>query len=67
LVERWFRDLTEKALKRGVFRSVTERKHAIAEYATTWNGAAKPYAGKKTPDPIFAKVAKALAVLDSVH
>jgi ribosome modulation factor len=37
LVERWFRDPTEKALKRGVFRSVTERKHAIAEYATTWS------------------------------
>jgi transposase len=67
LVERWFRDLTEKALKRGVFRSVTELKHAIAEYAKTWNAAAKPYAWKKTPDQIFAKVAKALAVLDSVH
>jgi transposase len=35
LVERWFRVLSEMALKRRVFLSVTERKHAIAEYATT--------------------------------
>jgi hypothetical protein len=42
LVERWFRDPTEKALKRGVFRSVTEQERAISEYATTWGGAAKP-------------------------
>ena len=67
LVEQWFRDLTEKALKRGVFRSVAELKTAIAQYANAWNGRAKPYAWKKTPDAIFAKVAKALAVSDSLH
>jgi hypothetical protein len=32
LVERWFRELTDKALRRGVFRSVPELITTIEEY-----------------------------------
>src|ERR1700749_2684717 len=37
LVERWFRDLTEKRLRRGVFRNVPELIRAINEYIETHN------------------------------
>lgn len=32
MVERWFRDLTERRIRRGVFRSVPELIQAIEEY-----------------------------------
>ena len=32
MVERWFRELTDKAIRRGSFASVPELKHAIREY-----------------------------------
>jgi transposase len=38
LVERWFRELTDKRIRRGVFHSVTELKQAIREFLNTNNG-----------------------------
>jgi transposase len=37
LVERWFRDLTDKAIRRGVFASVDELIDAITAYVEAWN------------------------------
>jgi transposase len=37
LVERWFRDLTQTRLRRGVFRSVRELQAAILEYVEQHN------------------------------
>ena len=42
LVERWFRELTEKRVRRGSFGSVPELIHAIEEYLTTSNANPKP-------------------------
>jgi len=46
MVERFFRDVTTKRIRRGVFRSVTELKDAIADYVKKHNQNPKPYSGK---------------------
>jgi transposase len=67
LVERWFRDLTDKAIRRGVFVSVDELIEAITFYVKTWNGEPKPYVWRKTAQQIFEKVMRGRAMLEVVH
>ena len=43
LVERWFRELTQKRIRRGVFRSVPELEAASHEYLEASNQAPKPF------------------------
>ncbi len=37
LIERWFKELTDKRLRRGVFTSVAELAEAITTWAEHWN------------------------------
>lgn len=64
LVERWFRDLTHKRLRRGTFRSVRDLQAAILKYVEEHNEHAKGLLWKALPDEILAKVRRARAVLD---
>jgi transposase len=64
LVERWFRELTQKRLRRGTFRSVRELQAAILEYVEEHNEHAKGLLWKALPEEILAKVRRARAVLD---
>lgn len=66
-VERWFRDLTERRIRRGVFRSVPELIQAIAEYLRHHNGAPKPFAWRKSARDILAKVHRARVALDKTR
>ena len=59
LVERWFRELTQKRIRRGVFRSVPELEAAIHEYLEVSNQAAKPFAWTAPAQDILAKVERA--------
>jgi hypothetical protein len=43
MVERFFRDLTEKPLRRGVFRNVEELLESIGEYIDNHNRQPKPF------------------------
>jgi hypothetical protein len=43
MVERFFRDLTENHLRRGVFRNVEELIKAIGEYIDHHNESPKPF------------------------
>jgi DDE superfamily endonuclease len=43
LVERWFRKLRDKAIRRGVLHSVPDLKAAIDAFLSTWNRAPKPF------------------------
>ena len=67
LVERFFRDITEERIRRGVFRSVEELKAAIMQYLEHRNANPKPYHWTATPDTILAKVAKAKETLGTLH
>ena len=46
VVERWFRDLTQKRIRRGTFRSVRELQAAIVAYVEHHNEQAKAYRWK---------------------
>jgi len=63
LVERWFRDLTDKAVRRGAFHSVTELQDAIHSYINAHNADPKPFIWIKTADQIIAKVRHARTAL----
>ncbi len=66
-VERFFRDITEERIRRGVFRSVDELKRAIMQYLENCNAQPKPYQWTATPDAILTKVAKAKETLRTLH
>jgi transposase len=58
LVERFFAALTEKQLRRGVFRSTRELEAAIAGYLEVTNADPKPFVWTKTADQILASIAR---------
>jgi transposase len=63
MVERFFRDLTQNRLRRGVFRSVGDLISAIEEYVARHNEAPKPFIWKKTSRDILEKVTRARQAL----
>jgi len=67
LVERWFRELTEKAIRRGVFVSVEDLEAAIESYLTSYNGEAKPFIWTASVEAILAKLDKVKAIYDTLH
>jgi transposase len=66
LVERWFRELTDKALRRGVFHSVPDLIEAIQAYLDAHNNDPKPFQWTATAEDILAKVARGRVALDAV-
>jgi len=58
LVERWFAELTNKRIRRGVFRSVKELESAIREYIHIHNEDPTPFVWTKTADQILASIAR---------
>jgi transposase len=58
LVERWFAELTNKRIRRGVFRSVKDLEAAIREYIDVHNEDPKPFVWTKTADQILASIAR---------
>jgi transposase len=58
LVERWFAEITNKRIRRGVFRSVGELESAIREYIDVHNEAPKPFVWTRTADQILASIAR---------
>lgn len=58
LVERWFAEITNKRIRRGVFRSVKELEHAIREYIHVHNEDPKPFVWTRTADQILASIAR---------
>ena len=66
LVERWFREITDKAIRRGVFHSVNELITAIEEYLKANNDNPKPFVWTATTEQILAKVARGRVALQKV-
>ena len=66
LVERWFRDLTDRRLRRGAFRSVRQLIQAIMNYVEAHNEQPKSFVWTAKVDQIMAKVRRARAVLDKI-
>ena len=63
-VERWFRELTDKNIRRGIFASVPDLIESIEEYLNAHNDNPTPYVWTATSRSILAKVARARAALE---
>lgn len=67
LVERWFREITEKRLRRGSFRSVPELIEAIHEYLNNHNQNPRAFVWSAPVERILAKIAKCKEAFDALH
>ena len=65
MVERFFRDLTQNRLRRGVFHDVEELIGAIAEYIDKHNENPKPFVWTAKASDILQKVTRARKALDN--
>ena len=67
LVERWFRELTDKAIRRGSFASVPDLITSIEAYLKSYNTAPKPFLWTASVASIMAKLQKLKAVYETLH
>ncbi|GAF47518.1 hypothetical protein RW1_041_00640 [Rhodococcus wratislaviensis NBRC 100605] len=66
LVERWFRELTDTTLRRGVFHSVPDPIDSIQDYLDPHNDDPRPYVWTATAHSILAKVARGRIALERI-
>lgn len=67
MVERWFRELTDKQIRRGVFKSVADLIAAIQAYIQHHNQNPKPFVWTAKAEDIIAKYRRAKAVLGKLQ
>ena len=67
LVERWFRDITDKRIRRDAFSSVAQLQIAIYDYIAHNNENPKPFVWTKSADDIITKVNRGKALLGTLH
>jgi hypothetical protein len=64
MIERFFRDLSERAIKRGSFYNVDDLIGAITEYINAHNRDPKPFIWTASATDILAKVKRARKALN---
>ena len=57
-VERWFGLITQRAIRRGSFRSVRDLVTRINQFVQHYNATADPFPGPQLADSIFQKLAR---------
>jgi len=67
LIERWFRDITDKRIRRGVFHSVKQLIAAIDAYIKEHNDNPRSFVWTAKAEVILEKVRRARAVLDKMQ
>ena len=67
LVERWFRELTDKRIRRGSFSSVPELIIAIEEFIAVNNDAPKPFVWTASVEKILEKISHCKVILETLH
>ncbi len=66
MIERWFRDLTDKRIRRGSFDSVKELRESIMSYIAEHNADPRSFIWTAKADAILEKVRRARATLENV-
>jgi transposase len=66
VIERWFRDITDKRIRRGVFRSVAQLEAAIRDYIDHHNLHPQSFVWTAKAEDILKKVRRARAALDKI-
>jgi transposase len=67
LVERWFEELSEKAVRRGAFRSVADLEQVIEEFLEAWNSNPTPFVWTATVESILEKLARCRRRLEQIQ
>jgi len=67
LVERWFRELTDKRIRRGSFRNVPVLITAIKDYLDNHNQNPQVFVWSAPVEQILAKIAKCKEALGTLH
>jgi len=67
LVERWFRELTQKRIRRGSFYSVPDLIRAIREYMDNHNQNPQVFVWSAPVESILDKITKCKEALDALH
>ena len=66
-MERWFREITEKRIRRGSFHSVAELEQAIKEYLGHNNRQPKPVVWTASVAKSLEKVNRCRGILETLH
>jgi hypothetical protein len=66
-VARWFRDLTDKQVRRGSFESVAELIAVIEHYLQQSNQNPDVFVWTASAESILAKIAQCKEVLETLH
>jgi hypothetical protein len=67
LVESWFSQLSQKAVRRGAFRNVGALEQTIQDFLTAWNADPTPFVWTASVEKILEKVARARQRLEQIQ
>ena len=67
MVERWFREITTKRIRRGSFRSVEQLEAAIQDFIDAHNDNPKPFVWTADLKDILPKIARVHDALDKAQ
>jgi transposase len=67
LVERWFRELDDKAIRRGVFHSVEDLEGSIDAFLKAWNEDPNPFVWTATVESITEKLSRCRQILEKIQ
>jgi len=67
MVERWFREITDKRIRRGSFKNVKELIAVIKQYIESHNQNPKVFIWSASAENIMAKISKCKEALDALH
>lgn len=67
LVERWFAELNQKAVRRGAFHSVADLERAITEFMQAWNANPNPFVWTATVASILEKLTRCRRRLEQLE
>ncbi len=67
LIERWFAELDQKAVRRGAFRSVRDLQRAITSFLEQWNARPTPFVWTASVERILEKIARARHRLEQIE
>ena len=66
-MESWFSQLSQKAVRRGVFRNVEDLEQAIAAFLAAWNTNPTPFVWTASVEKILEKIARARHRLEQIQ
>jgi hypothetical protein len=67
LIERWFAELSQKAVRRGAFHSVRDLQRTITAFLESWNANPTPFVWTASVERILEKFTRARQRLEQIE